>query len=61
MPTLLVHHDAFANHQTSAGHPERPDRYRAVQSALGQPGFDDLVREEAQLGALDSTRISLRK
>jgi len=56
VPTLLVHHDAFANHQTSAGHPERPDRYRAVQSALGQPGFDDLVREEAQLGALDSTR-----
>jgi len=56
VPTLLVHHDAFANHQTSAGHPERPDRYRAVQSALGQSGFDDLVREEAQLGALDTTR-----
>lgn len=56
MPTLLVHHDAFANHQTSAGHPERPDRYRAVQSALGQSRFDDLVREEAQLGALDTTR-----
>jgi acetoin utilization deacetylase AcuC-like enzyme len=56
VPTLLVHHDAFANHQTSAGHPERPDRYRAVQAALGQSRFDDLIREEAQLGSLDATR-----
>jgi len=56
VPTLLVHHDAFANHQTSAGHPERPDRYRAVQLALGEPRFDDLIRDEAQLGVLDTTR-----
>lgn len=57
VPTLLVHHDVFANHRTSAGHPERPDRYRAVQAALGQSRFDDLIREEAQLGALDATRL----
>ena len=56
MPTLLIHHDAFANHQTSAGHPERPDRYRAVQSALGQSRFDALVRDEAEIGSLDATR-----
>ena len=56
MPTLLVHHDAFANHQTSAGHPERPDRYRAVQTALGESRFDDLIRDEAQLGGLEATR-----
>jgi acetoin utilization deacetylase AcuC-like enzyme len=53
---LLIHHDAFANHQTSAGHPERPDRYRAVQSALGQSRFDALVRDEAEIGSLDATR-----
>jgi len=43
----------FANHQTGHGHPERPDRYRAVQSALGQPQFDPLVREEAEVAELD--------
>ena len=56
MPTLLLHHPSFANHQTAHGHPERPDRYRAVRSVLGRPEFDPLVREEAELADLDTTR-----
>jgi acetoin utilization deacetylase AcuC-like enzyme len=54
--TLLLHHPSFANHKTSAGHPERPDRYRAVQAALSQPQFDPLLREEAEVADLDATR-----
>ena len=49
LATLLVHHAIFASHQTSAGHPERPDRYRTVQAALGRPQFDALMRDEAEL------------
>ena len=54
--TLLIHHEIFARHQTAAGHPERPDRYRAVQAALGREQFGALIREEAQLAELEATR-----
>ena len=56
MATLLVHHAIFARHQTSVGHPERPDRYRTVQAALDQPRFDALVRDQAVVADLDATR-----
>ncbi|WP_222876865.1 histone deacetylase family protein [Terrihabitans soli] len=56
MATLLLHHPTFANHKTSAGHPERPDRYRAVEAVLGQQEFDGLVREKAEMADLDTTR-----
>lgn len=56
MTTLLLHHPSFANHQTSAGHPERPDRYRTVEKVLGQDAFKDLVREHAEVAPLDATR-----
>ncbi|MEB4210428.1 histone deacetylase family protein [Mycobacterium sp. 94-17] len=56
MATLLLHHVAFAAHRTAPGHPERPDRYRAVEAALGAPRFDALVREEAQPADLAATR-----
>jgi acetoin utilization deacetylase AcuC-like enzyme len=56
LATLLLHHPTFANHQTSAGHPERPDRYRAVEAVLGQSQFDALVREKAEVAEVDATR-----
>jgi acetoin utilization deacetylase AcuC-like enzyme len=56
MATLLLHHSSFANHNTGPGHPERPDRYRVVEAALSQPQFDPLMREEAELAELDTTR-----
>jgi acetoin utilization deacetylase AcuC-like enzyme len=56
MATLLLHHPAFADHRTAPGHPERPDRYRAVAAALSRPQFDTLVREEAEPADLAATR-----
>lgn len=56
MATLLLQHSAFAEHRTAPGHPERPDRYRAVQAALSRPQFDALVREEAEPADLAATR-----
>jgi len=56
MATLLLHHPSFAAHQTAPGHPERPDRYRAVEAALSQPQFDTLVRETAEPADLARTR-----
>jgi acetoin utilization deacetylase AcuC-like enzyme len=56
MATLLLHHSAFAAHRTAPGHPERPDRYRAVEAALSRAQFDALVREEAEPADLAATR-----
>lgn len=56
MATLLLHHSAFADHRTAPGHPERPDRYRAVAAALSRPQFDTLMRAEAEPADLATTR-----
>ncbi|OBJ09487.1 acetoin utilization protein [Mycobacterium sp. 1482292.6] len=56
MATLLLHHSAFADHRTAPGHPERPDRYRAVAAALSRPQFDTLMRAEAEPADLAATR-----
>ena len=47
MTTLLFHHDSSARHDTGPGHPERPDRIRAVMAALSADEFSDLDRREA--------------
>jgi acetoin utilization deacetylase AcuC-like enzyme len=49
MATLLVTHPCFLNHLTGPGHPERPDRMRAIDRVLGHELFKDLVRLEAPL------------
>jgi acetoin utilization deacetylase AcuC-like enzyme len=49
MSTLLLTHSAFVNHLTGEGHPERPDRMRALDKALSADAFSALVREEAPL------------
>jgi acetoin utilization deacetylase AcuC-like enzyme len=54
--TLLLHHPSFAAHRTAPGHPERPDRYRAVDAALSTPRFDPLVRVEAEPADPEVTR-----
>jgi acetoin utilization deacetylase AcuC-like enzyme len=56
MATLLLHHPSFAAHRTAPGHPERPDRYRAVEAALSAPRFDTLLRETAEPAELATTR-----
>ena len=53
MTTLLLTHPATLEHLTPPGHPERPDRIRAVNEILGESPFDALVRKEAPEGSLD--------
>jgi acetoin utilization deacetylase AcuC-like enzyme len=49
MSTLLITHPIFVEHDTGDGHPERPDRMRAVDKALSHEIFNDLKREQAPL------------
>ncbi|MGA2041955.1 MAG: histone deacetylase family protein [Roseiarcus sp.] len=47
MTTLLLTHPASYGHEMGPGHPERPDRMRAVERALEQEIFQMLAREAA--------------
>ncbi len=49
MSTLLISHPACLNHLTPLGHPERPDRLRAVEEALADERFQLLAREQAPM------------
>jgi acetoin utilization deacetylase AcuC-like enzyme len=57
MTTLLLSHPASLDHLTPPGHPERPDRIRAVNQVLGQDRFKALVRDKAPEGSLDSVLL----
>ena len=50
MTTLLYYHPACLEHLNPPGHPERPDRLRAIERALEDEKFQYLHREEAPLG-----------
>lgn len=50
MSTLLIAHDACLNHLTPMGHPERPDRVRALNRVFEQEQFATLAREQAPMG-----------
>ena len=47
MTTLLVSHSAALDHDMGEGHPERPERYRAVERALEAEAFQMLARDAA--------------
>lgn len=49
MTTLLITHSSFVEHDTGPGHPERPDRMRAIDRALSHEIFATLRRAEAPL------------
>lgn len=53
MPTLLITHPSSLEHQTPPGHPERPDRIRAVERALEDERFAGLQRVLARPGTRD--------
>ena len=58
MSTLLLTHTAASlNHRTPEGHPERPDRIRAMNKALSLEVFNDLIREEAPIGDLETVKL----
>ncbi|MBH0619030.1 hypothetical protein I3A86_23160, partial [Salmonella enterica] len=47
MTTILIGHEAALGHAMGEGHPERPDRLRAVAAALSGDAFAALRRLEA--------------
>jgi acetoin utilization deacetylase AcuC-like enzyme len=57
MSTLLISHPACLEHLTPAGHPERPDRLRAVEAALEAEKFQVLARIEAPLASLETVAL----
>jgi len=57
LTTLLLHHAAFLDHLTPVGHPERPDRLRALHAALDHEDFATLQRVEAPLAGVESAML----
>ena len=58
MTTLLVTHAACSAHDMGEGHPERPERLRAVDRALERETFQLLVRGDAPRAAIEAlTRV----
>lgn len=57
MSTLLITHPACLNHLTPLGHPERPDRLRAVERALEDEKFQLLLRVEAPTAPLETIAL----
>jgi acetoin utilization deacetylase AcuC-like enzyme len=53
MTTLLITHPACLEHLTPAGHPERPDRLRAIERMLEDERFSALARAQAPEASLD--------
>ncbi|HEV2503073.1 MAG TPA: histone deacetylase family protein [Mesorhizobium sp.] len=50
MTTRLYTHPIFLEHISPAGHPERPDRLRAIERILDDEAFAALDRQEAPMG-----------
>lgn len=50
MATRLYTHPIFLEHITPTGHPERPDRLRAIERILDDEAFAALDRQEAPMG-----------
>jgi acetoin utilization deacetylase AcuC-like enzyme len=57
MATLFITHPACLNHLTPPGHPERPDRLRAIERVFEREQFQDLVRAEAPTAEFDTIAL----
>jgi acetoin utilization deacetylase AcuC-like enzyme len=57
MSTLLITHPASFNHLNAPGHPERPERLRAIENVLGQERFQLLHREQAPAATLETVAL----
>jgi acetoin utilization deacetylase AcuC-like enzyme len=57
MSTLLISHPACLEHIVPQGHPERPDRLRAVERALEAEKFQALARVEAPLASFETVAL----
>ncbi len=58
MTTLLIADSIFQGHAMPAGHPERPERMRAIERALAASEFDGLRREAAITAPLDRATLA---
>ena len=58
MTTRLYEHSIFLEHAVPAGHPERPDRLRALNEALSHPNFSPLDRKEAPQANEDAVLLA---
>jgi acetoin utilization deacetylase AcuC-like enzyme len=58
MTTLLLSHPACLDHLTPMGHPERPDRLRAIERVLENEKFQMLAREQAPMASLDMIALA---
>ena len=57
MSTLFITHPVYLEHLTPLGHPERPDRLRAIDRALEAEKFQALARVQAPLAALEAIAL----
>lgn len=53
MTTRLYSHPIYLEHLTSPGHPERPDRLRAIAQVLEDGSFSALDRAEPEIASAD--------
>ncbi|MCA3646229.1 MAG: histone deacetylase family protein [Methylobacterium sp.] len=58
MTTLLMTDSVFQGHAIPAGHPERPERLRAIERVLDSPEFATLRREAAITAPLDQATLA---
>lgn len=56
--TLILSHPSTLEHRTPQGHPERPERIRAVERALADPRFAGLPREEAPRADFEAAALA---
>ncbi|MFY9893954.1 MAG: histone deacetylase family protein [Xanthobacteraceae bacterium] len=57
MSTLLITHPACLDHLTPSGHPERPERLRAVERALEAEKFQTLARVAAPMAPFETIAL----
>lgn len=58
MTTILYEHPVFLEHQVPQGHPERPDRLRALNAALEHENFRALRRLESPIANEDAVTLA---
>jgi acetoin utilization deacetylase AcuC-like enzyme len=54
LTTLYLTDPIFLEHEALPGHPERPDRLRAIEQALAAPGFAGLDRRGAPMADFET-------
>ncbi len=58
MTTIYITHPACLKHENGPGHPERPDRLRAVDKVLSHQLFQPLVRKTAPEGSIEQVALA---